>query len=200
MSIQVRSDDVIIVCGKRRSGKSYFFRVLMKPFKRRIIWDYNWEHGDMGYIVHFPNRIAEAMKKNLFHIVFQPINKTLDDFRNFLRAVQNFHNVVFGIEEVERYAEGGKKSYMPPELRIIIDTGRHKAQGVVCTVRRINRVHQDIPANADHIFVFHQHRPQDLDLLREWMGEEIYKLKTLQPYFFIHYDDGEGETVVRKPV
>jgi len=157
----------------------------------------------MGFCLHYSNQLKEAWEKGLFHIVFQPYDRTKEAFNSFLEACQPFRNFVLGIEEAERYAIAKQElEKTVPALRQFIDVGRHNGVGIFVTARRINRLHQDIPANADHIFVFKTHKPQDLDLLSEWLSDKVYVLKegSLKPFCFIHYDDRAGTTTLRPPV
>ena len=197
LSIEVRTDDVIVIIGKRRSGKSIFFKHLLKPVSRRIIWDYNHEHGDMGYIIHYASQIPEEWKRGIVHIVYQPYTKTLEEFESFLRICWLLNNYVLGIEEVERYAT---THFMPTPLKKLIDVGRHKGIGIYATCRRVMRVNPDLPFNADHIFCFRQHRPQDIGYLKEWIGEKAEELRNIPDYYFLHYDDRKGETFLRQKV
>ncbi|MBU1172987.1 MAG: hypothetical protein KKD44_25785 [Proteobacteria bacterium] len=197
MSIEVRSDDVVVICGKRRSGKSHFMKELIKGFKRRIIYDLNWEHEDLGLVVRSTKVLREGWKSGINHVVYQPINTDESDFEKFIETVWTFHDVCLIIEELEKYA---KPHHMPRALKHLVDVGRHHGIGLVCTARRISMLSADIPFNADHIFVFKVHRPQDLDLLRQWVGDEIYKIRDAPEYSFVHYDDRAGTTCLMQKI
>ena len=197
MSIEVRTDDINLITGKKTSGKSIFFKHLLKPIARRIIWDYNHEHSDMGYVIHYPNQIEEEWKRGIFHIVFQPYSKREANFWNFLQVCWKFNNYVLGVEEVERYV---RTHFMPKAYSPFIDVGRHRGIGNYVTCRRPNKLHADIPSNADHVFCFRQHRPQEIAYLKEWIGEKAEELKTIPEYYFLHYDARKGETFLRQKV
>lgn len=197
MSIEVRSDDVVVICGKRRSGKSYFLKELIKGFKKRVIYDLNWEHEVLGYVVRSVNVLREGWKNGIHHLVYQPINTDEASFEEFLKTVWTFKDFTLIVEELEKYAT---PHHMPRTLKRLVDTGRHHGIGLICTVRRISMLSADVPFNADHIFVFRVHRPQDLDLLRQWIGEEIYKIRGALEYSFIHYDDRAGTTTLMQKI
>lgn len=197
MTIRIRTDDVVVISGKRRSGKSVFLKHLIKGVRRRIIWDYNHEHTSKGFVVHYAHMIKEEWLRGITHIVFQPFDKSEDSFKFFLKNVYVFNNFVLIIEEVERYAYS---HHIPLPLRKFIDTGRHKGIGVYVTIRRPARTHKDILSNADHIFMFHQHLHTDIDYLKEWVGEKAETIKDLAPYNFLHFDDRTGKTVQREKV
>lgn len=186
MSINIRTDDIVVVSGKRRSGKSVFLKHLVKGIRKRIIWDYNHEHGSMGYVVHHTHVLRDEWKRGITHIVYQPYDKTETSFEFFLSEVYKLNNFVLIIEEVERYAYS---HHIPFTLKRIIDTGRHKGIGLYCTLRRPARTHKDILSNADHIFMFHQHLQTDVDYLKDWVGQKAEKIKNLAPYNYLHYND-----------
>jgi len=194
---KIRTDDIIVICGKRREGKSKFLKWLVKNFKRRIIWDVNHEHKTMGFNIHYPYMVEEQWKRGITRIVFQPFSKTDEDFEKFLEAIYNFNNFVLIIEEVEKYADS---YHMPTTLKKFIDTGRHKGVGIVATLRRPARTHKDLLSNADHIFMFHQHLQIDVDYLKEWVGDKASEISNLPKFNYLHYDDREGTVVHKKKV
>jgi len=96
------------------------------------------------------------------------------------------------VEEAERYAT---KFYMPPALKWIVDTGRHRGIGLTVTCRRPARINTDIISNSDYVFMFHQHLPADIDYLVEWTGEQAYTLRSIEQYGFLIYSDVEGRII-----
>lgn len=161
-----------------------------------------------GYVVHYVNQIRENFD-NLHSVVFQPLRKRDRDFNEFIEEVSHINNVTLILEELERFARGGKLSFLPSPLEDIIDTGsHHRGQGVFATCRRVGDLHRKVFFNAHHIFALEQHRPQDIKYLAEVFGTKAYMLHSesafkhgLQPlplYYFLHYD--HKTTHVRKKV
>jgi hypothetical protein len=196
-SLEIATDDIVVIFGKRRSGKTVFLRHLAKHLKRYIIWDINWEHGNLGYVVHHHHFIMPEFNRGMKHLIFQPLDKSEESFNKFCLIVFSLSNLTVIIEEIERYAT---VHFMPEGLKRIIDIGRHRGIGLYCTCRRAKRIHGDINFNADHIIVFAQHRPQDKYYLREWIGEKAMQIDNLAPFHFLHYDNDYGKTVERKAV
>jgi len=198
--LKIRTDDVIVICGKRRSGKTFFLRHFLLPkLPRAIIWDYNYEYENLknSIVVHNTSQILQLVQKYRF-IIFRPILKTEDVFLQFCDACYKTVNNTVIIEEVERYATSWN---IPLSLKMIVDTGRHRGLGLICTMRRTMRTHPDIIFNADLIFAFHQHRPQDLDYLAQVMNPEVvYKLPKLPLYFFVVYDDRSGQSFICRKI
>lgn len=196
----MKSDDIILITGKIRSGKSTWLRNHLRTLERSkipyIIWDYNFEH------------IRQSICKNLEtlkyyfpsrpFISYHPPQKTFEHFNQFVEVCLTFYNYVLVVEEIDRFAN----QYMiPPALKNLIDTGsHHQGIGLICTTRRIKRLHADIPFNASYIVVFKQHRPQDLSYLAEYCGDQIFSIKTLPDYSYMVFDDTRGETTAYEPL
>lgn len=196
MTINVKTDDIIVVSGRKQSGKSYFITHLIRNFKRRIIWDYNHEHGDLGFVTNKPKEIVKAFADGLTHVVFQPLDKSPEAFDTFLAEAWKLWNYMLVVEEVERFTT---PKYIPPSLRKFIDVGRHHGVGIIVTCRRL-KIWLDFPANADHCFVFAQHLPQDIEYWKEWIGTKAEWLKTMPEYYFVHYEAKTNTISLRSPV
>jgi len=192
MQIKYRTNEIMVICGMIESGKSFFMKHIAKTIHRRIMWDYNREHADMGYVVHFDHQIKEHfLDEGLRHIVFQPYRRSMADFEAFLRAIQPFRNYTLIIEEVERYCTSSPK-YMPQILKDHIDTGaHHRATGLIVTCRRIAEVHPSITFNANHVVMFKQFRHADRKRLNKDFGIDIEALKKLKDYYYWHFYRGK---------
>lgn len=196
----LKTDDVIVVCGKRRSGKTYFAKWLLLKFPRAIIWDYNHEYKlrNSAIVYDLKNLIPTFLSGKFRYVIFRPLVKTEQAFESFCQVCEKQRNVLVMIEEVERYATAW---LIQPSLKRLIDTGRHKGIGLLFTMRRTLRVNPDITFNADFIFAFSQHRPQDLEYLAEYMNPQtVFKLPKLPTFWFIVYEDRTGKTYVCKKV
>jgi len=196
MSHAIKSDNIIYICGMRGSGKTTFTKQLLTQITTPIIiWDYNWEYKPLGYvIVHNLKDLIEAAKTYRL-IIYQPLEKTFTHFDQFCLCSFQYDNYMLVIEEVELFATSHN---IPPNFKKIIDIGRHKGIGLICTARRTLRTNPDIPYNANHIIMFKQHRPQDLQYLATFCGEDVWKLQKLPDYNYLWYD---GRTLtVHTPV
>lgn len=195
--LKIRSDDIVAICGKRRSGKTYFTKWLLRRIPKWIVWDYNFEYKMGDVIVYTLTDLRIQYRQGVKRIVYRPMSKTDEDFEAFCAEAFSYANVMIVVEEVERYATSWQ---IPFSLKRIVDVGRHRGLGLIATMRRTKRVHADILFNADHIIAFHQHRPQDLDYLAEYIGEIAYRLKTLPDFWFLWYADREGKTYICRRV
>lgn len=199
----MKSDDIILICGKIRSGKSYWLKDHLKNLEkskiRYIIWDYNWEHEPpkrSGYIINKQEEIIPYFNHPVPYIIFRPLVKDEANFDLFCEACNELNNIVVVVEEVERFAT---PHVMPPHLKMIIDTGsHHSGLGLICTTRRIMRTNGDIPFNSSYIIIFKQNRPQDLKYLSEYVGEEVYALPKLPDYYFLVYDSNSDSLTTHR--
>lgn len=200
----MRSDDIIIVCGKRRSGKSVWLKDYLKKLERSkiryIIWDYHWEYEKQNNdtaIIYDPNQILPYFNTSIPFILFRPKSKEIEDFERFCYFCSKLRNIVIVIEEVEKFAT----SYvMPKSLKEIVDNGRHRGLGLVCTCRRVAKLAGDVPFNVNYIIIFKQRRSQDLEYLADNVGEDIYSLPKLPDYYYLVYDDKTDELTTHEPV
>ena len=199
----MRPDDIILITGKKRSGKSYFLTHFLIPlfFQSKIrilIWDYNWEHKGQA-ITHNLNDLIEFFNRGTQLIVYQPIQKNPSDFSLFCQTALRLHNIMLCIEEVERYADHFIV-YNQPNFKALIDSGRHRGLGLICTSRRVTWLASDIPFNLDYLFIFKQTRPQDLKYLSEWVGDGVYEIEKMEEYSFLCWNDANGTLTKMKPM
>jgi hypothetical protein len=218
--IHLEGTDIVVFGGTKEEGKSYLMKHLAKGLKNRIIWDYNREHGDMGYIIYYIEDLMPALERGLTHIVFQPIDKSPSGFNAFLHEcnqMSQYYSFVLIIEEVEVYAEPSRLNLYKhfPDLADLLDNGRHRNIGVWCLCRNAHVLARKITFSADHIFAFRMHRPQDVEYMEEWIGPQANmlsmakveswnrrhpdgKINLIDEYHFLHFN--KVKTVVRSPV
>lgn len=199
--MNVLHDDIVFVCGKRRSGKSYFLAWLLGQVKRWIMWDINWEYEQNRFsqskTVYTINGLVQAYNTGTPRIIYRPKTKTPENFNIYCKTVFRMSNIVCAVEEIERYATSHHMEFWNKQ---IVDIGRHRGIGLFCTARRTKRTNPDILFNSDHIVGFHQRRPEDIEYLVDYIGENAFKLGTLPEFHFVWYVDKTGKTHVCSPV
>lgn len=213
LSIHLETTDIVLYTGTKEEGKSYLMKHHAKSLRERIIWDYNHEHGEMGWVVHFVDELSPALEKGLTLIVFQPYDKSPSAFNDFLRhcnVLSQYYSFVLIIEEIEVYAEPSRINLYKkfPDLADMIDNGRHRGIGIWGLARDVHILSRKITFSADHIFAFRMHRPQDVEYMEEWIGPKAnmlspakaqkHNVKLLETYHYLHFD--KVKTVVRQPV
>lgn len=216
MTIHLKTTDIAVFGGKKEEGKSTLLKHHAKGLRCRILWDWNREHGDMGYVVYDIDEIGEALEKGLNHVVYQPITgdqRSKTGFKSFMAEVKRlsfYYSFVVIIEEVEYFAKPSNINLHKkfPSLHDLIQSGRFRYIGVWVTARIIRHLAEDITHNADHIFAFRVHRPQDVDYLEDWIGPKANMLSQakaqkhdvdfIEKYHYLHFNG--TETVLREPV
>lgn len=184
---------ILVLTGKRHSGKSYFLKNALIPnFPYFILWDYNHEHTFQNVPVTYKLNEIPTLFYQKRQVVYRPLDKSLSNFERFCRICNDLSDFMLVIEEVERYAT---RFYIPPALSWIVDTGRHRGIGLCCTMRRPSQSHKNILSNSDFTFMFHQHLPLDIDYLANWVGQEAYGLRNIQQFGFLLYSDLDGRII-----
>ena len=108
------------ICGKRRSGKTYFTKWLLRRIPKWIVWDYNFEYKMGDVIVYTLTDLRIQYRQGVKRIVYRPMSKTDEDFEAFCAEAFSYANVMIVVEEVERYATSWQ---IPFSLKRIVDVG-----------------------------------------------------------------------------
>jgi hypothetical protein len=95
--------------------------------------------------------------------------ESLNDFSAFAWA---WHNVWLCIEEVAEGTRSPSAAGMPPELRRIVNQGRHKGINQIYCGLRYAEIPRPISAGADVQILFRCQEPVDLDSMRARIGSE----------------------------
>lgn len=190
---------IVFINGKRGEGKSHFIKnyLIHQLPCRFIIYDINWEYSGIPRvptmaITHSLDDVQNLYNEGKIFIVFQPLDKTEEDFNKFCALINKMANLCVVIEEINAFCTSNKN---PIQAKKLIDRGRHRGIGLICTARRSKGISPDIPFNANHIFCFRQARPEDVKYLSDYIGETANKLPTLKPYWFLWYDGYETKEV-----
>ena len=168
---------------------------------RWILYDYKWEYHSSAYAsaveTHDLTQIIHHYNNRVQRVIFKPIHKTLDEFDNFCRVCYQFQNLMIVIEEVDQFATS---YFCPSNLKVLLDVGRMKGLGLYLTARRTKRVNPDIISNANHVIVFRQIRPEDLEYLRSYIGDAVQQLPDAPQYYFVWYNDYTGQAQLMQKI
>jgi len=184
---------IILVIGKRGSGKSYLVKQMIKAETRLVIYDIMSEYND---VVVFESERKEQLAwfwkkfyRTNFRIAYRPISpKTEIDW--IAQLVYSLGDMTFVCEEIDSFCT----TYDMPEIfSAIIQRGRHKnitLMGVTPAPFGINR---DLTRQAKEIYIFNTNEPRDLQYISQLLGSETAKkIPQLDLYSYVKWSDNEG--------
>lgn len=190
-------NQIIIVLGKKGSGKTYLMRRLIADKLRVVIYDPLRQFPGSGVIIAQPVPLIEYLKARgpgEFKAVYQPDFSARDDkdiiqreFKTVCRIVDCLSDVYFVIDEIDLYTS---HSACPAYFNNFIQRGRHKRISLAVTTRRHTETTRHLTAQADILISFHQHEPNDIKYLGGFFGSLAQDLPRLPPYHYIKYDNG----------
>ena len=186
----IKSNERVFICGKTRSGKTYFARSLIRGFKKYIIYDPDLEYSEIGFVVHnlsdFKRAVSEKSK-----IVYQPKSYGQEEFIEVCRFIfENLTNVLFAVDEI---ADLAPNNAIPQEYALIIRRGGKRGIGSIAITQRIAECHKTPIAQAEHIISFYQFLENDVKRLKDHIGEEAEKTKELQKHHFLYFTNNKIE-------
>lgn len=186
---------IIIILGKKGSGKSYLAKKLFLPkFERVIILDSQNEYtpsddlekrlaSDLIYVKDFDEFESEYLARytdKSFRIVLQYENFSEPD--NYLNDLEDTFDLIntcgyctLLLEEIHLFSSRGKDA-----LYRLITTGRHKNINLVATTPRPQRLGVDFFANADIVITFTQRKTGDAEYLIRECSDEDFTVKQFQ--------------------
>jgi hypothetical protein len=173
---------IILVVGFRGSGKSTVAAAILKQKNGVLVFD---PHGDPAY-AWIPNtaRAVEALedysrwrreaKPPRVWLRYVPDGRLdpYDALNGFCAWVWSWRNVWVCIEEVAEATRSLTAAGMPPELRRIVNQGRHHGLNQIYTGLRYAEIPRSISAGADVQILFRSGEPVDLDSMRIRIGAE----------------------------
>jgi energy-coupling factor transporter ATP-binding protein EcfA2 len=193
--IEQQQNKIVALCGFRGSGKSTFAQTLLKPQSNIVVYDpnedpaYDWIPNTV-YALKGPGSLAEFFEwcrqgqKPSLAVRYIPgeneKGSLFDDANEFCRMVWEGRNLWIVFEEVHQIANTASPSSMPPQLRKIINRGRHRNISVLATGLRFAETPRPITAGANLYIIFQTAEPLDVEELRRRVGadatDEIMRL------------------------
>lgn len=191
-------EDFIVVVGMKKYGKTVLTKWLIKiGCKTFVVIDIAHVLGDLGYIIHYPERLEKALSEGVSQIVYQPVKGTKEHWHKVFGILKNYGSYTLVIDEIQEFCYG--KWYVSDNLRSIVTRGRNQKIGLICNSRRPHLFHKDIRGNADLIFCFYLHEKSDVKYMAEWFDIEEQEIKDLEKYHSILFKVGasKGEKIER---
>jgi energy-coupling factor transporter ATP-binding protein EcfA2 len=188
--IESKQNRIIVVAGQRGSGKSTITQTLLKPQSAILVYDpneddaYDWipntvysldgpkdSHSLMRYIDWLQKRRESALA-----VRYVPGDEDggslFDDANKFCGIVWKGQNLWVVFEEIHQVVQTASPASMPPQLRKIVNRGRHKNISLISTGLRFAEIPRPITAGANLFIIFHTAEPLDVEELRRRVGVE----------------------------
>lgn len=194
-TMKIKSNERIFICGRTRTGKTYFARKLIAKFKKFIVYDPDLEYFDLGKIVTSLQDFKEAIKKHS-KVIYQPRSYQQEEFIDLCTFIfNNLSNLVFVVDEV---ADLAPNNAIPSAYSMIMRRGAKRGIGSIALTQRVALVDKTIIAQADHLISFQQFLDNDINKLIENIGAGAEKVRYLEKYHYLYFHDGKIE--IRKPI
>lgn len=183
---------VILIIGKRGSGKSYLTKKMIADHNRLLIYDIMSEYTDClvfgtETMTEFRQFWGHIYKKD-FRFTYRPIEPK-KEITYLARLVFALGNMTFVVEEIDSICTAYD---LPETFSRIIARGRHRNITLIGVTPAPFGIHRDLTRQAKEIYVFNTKEPRDRDYLRSLLGQEIEaKLDALGQYEYVKWEDGK---------
>ena len=190
---------IILIFGKRGTGKSYLANKLIERERRLLIYDTLGEYTDgVVFDAEYAERFKEFWKhvyRRNFRLIYRPL-VPVDEIDEIAELVFLLGNMTFLIEEIDCYCT----SYaISDSLAHIVQRGRHKDITLIGVTQRPFGIHRLLTSQAKEIYIFGTNEPRDREYLKLLLGTEIEaKLDQLEQYQYIRWQDSKKELEIGK--
>lgn len=188
---------IILIFGKRGSGKSYLANKLIANEQRLLIFDTLSEYTG-GVVFEDYDQFAgfwRLIYQHPYRLIYRPL-KPDEEIEQIADLVYTIGNVTFLVEEIDCYCS----SYQISEsFAHIIQRGRHNNITLIGVTQRPYGIHRLLTSQAKEIYIFSTNEPRDREYLRTLLGQEIEPmLDRLEQYQYLHWKDGEANVEIGK--
>ena len=179
MTVQNR---IILIVGFRGSGKSTVASNILKANNGIFSFD---PHFDSAYlwISNTARSVEELGDYSRWHREAKPKRTALryvpdgrldpfDALNSFCAWAWGWRNIWLSVEEISESCRSVSSPGLPPELRRIVNQGRHKLINQIYCGLRYAEIPRPISAGADVQIIFATREPGDLDAMRTRIGSE----------------------------
>jgi hypothetical protein len=199
---------LILCVGFRGSGKSTVASSILKPNDGIFVFD---PHGDDPYrwIRNTSRNVEELEDYSRWRREGKPETRAViryipdarldpfDTLNDFCAWVWTWRNVWICIEEVSESCKGVSAQGMPPELRRLVNQGRHKGLNQIYCGIRLPEIPTPIRDGANVQIVFFSRDTQTRDLIAQRLGREaLQEFESLGLHeALIIFRDGSYQTI-----
>jgi len=180
----IESTDIVVIAGKRRSGKTTLAKGITSSIESEFL------KNGVKIVT-----IDPLMELNGIYIRFGDrvtSNKILSEcFKT--------KNIFLRIDEADGFFPN--RVTLSKYENEFIHIGRHWGLGGMFMTRRLARLHTDLVSQANKIFIFKLWNKADLDYLRgSDLGDFIPIVTQLKPYHFLGIDLDNNKYTVYNPI
>lgn len=190
---------VILIIGKRGSGKSYLARKLIAEHKRLLVYDIMSEYTNG--VIFGTESLSEfctfwlMVHKKDFRLIYRPVQPK-KEIEDLAKAVFALGNMTFVVEEIDSICTAYD---LPESFSRILARGRHRNITLIGVTPAPFGIHRDLTRQAKEIYVFNTREPRDRDYLRNLLGQAIEsKLDALGQYEYVKWEDGKDGLEIGK--
>lgn len=186
MSIEFKPySDFLTVTGMKGYGKTVATKHLCRPLDYLLFIDPTWQCGELGYVVHDPDKVKEAMTR-FRKVIYQPMHQNVIDYKKVFQVALSCSNFTLGIDEVNKFATG--RWYMCEEYQDITNRGRAQGIGQIVNTRRPALIHLDVRSNSNFVLTFCLNERNDVEYMGDWIGIDKERIRNLKPYHSLLYN------------
>jgi len=179
--MKIRSDEVVVIIGRKGHGKTTLLKLLLRGLKRYAIFDVLGAYRDFGALVPTAADVCVYDKA-----VYVPHSEGIDEeYEAFAAAGLRCGNRTIVLDEAHWiYRPKGIKR----NAQLVLRLGRHVAVGLWLATHRVLDLAKLVYQQADHLFLGQILVHRDLDELRRIYGPIVNKAKELRPREFLYID------------
>ena len=184
---------IILIFGRRGSGKSYLAKKLIQSEPRFLIYDTMSEYKegvvfDSEQHQYFLIFWKHVYRLPCYKIIYRPL-QPLKQIEAISQLVFAVGDLCFLVEEIETYCSAWQ---LADSFAAIIQRGRHKNISLIGIAHRPNNINRLLTSQAKEIYVFSTKEPRDIEYLKQLLGQEIEeKLMNLEQYQYVKWTDGK---------
>lgn len=199
----MKTTDIVIIIGRKGSGKSYLIKHLFLPqFSSYVIDDHVMErtrneYADFGYRARYLSEIVSKPRVNFYD--YQKDDSSFEKIWNAVKLHANrWGDTLFVIDEA--HIHFSKKS-LPVAQKEVLHENRHYGTGIILASQRIYDINPIAYKQADYIILFYTREPREIEFIRKYISSEVAEtVKTLKQYYFVLFDVNNQKVRVHKPI
>jgi DNA helicase HerA-like ATPase len=181
---------IIIVQGKKGSGKTTLCNEMLESEKRYIVVDSLREYTcgtTFESVQEFAGFAKTKMRGKIQSVVRVGTDDDFDKLCRIVKVLGEVKPILYVVEEADIRCS---PTYLPASLDQLIRYGRHWGVSLLAISRRPAEITRHLTAQADTIIAFQTFEPRDLEFFRKRCGLDFARdVARLKPHRFIVWGD-----------